>query len=43
VGDNITKISTAAGRLYLATVIDLYSCRLLGDTFSEPPGLAGDM
>nr|WP_249155142.1 DDE-type integrase/transposase/recombinase [Gordonia polyisoprenivorans] len=29
VGD-ITEIPTAAGKLYLATVIDLYSRRLLG-------------
>jgi transposase InsO family protein len=36
VGD-ITEIPTAAGKLYLATVIDLYSRRLLGAATSRHP------
>lgn len=36
VGD-ITEIPTAAGKLYLATVIDLYSRRLLGAATSMHP------
>lgn len=36
VGD-ITQIPTAAGKLYLATVIDLYSRRLLGAATSRHP------
>ena len=36
VGD-ITEIPTLAGKLYLATVIDLYSCRLLGAATSLHP------
>jgi putative transposase len=36
VGD-ITEIPTAAGKLYLATVIDLYSRRLLGAATSLHP------
>ena len=36
VGD-ITEIPTAAGKLYLATVIDLYSRRLLGAATSCIP------
>ena len=36
VGD-ITEIPTAAGKLYLATVIDLYSRRLLGAAMSQRP------
>ncbi|MCU1671818.1 MAG: integrase [Blastococcus sp.] len=33
----MTEIPTAAGKLYLATVIDLYSRRLLGAAISPPP------
>ncbi len=36
VGD-ITEIPTAEGKLYLATVIDLYSRRLLGAATSNHP------
>ncbi|WP_344060967.1 DDE-type integrase/transposase/recombinase, partial [Nostocoides vanveenii] len=36
VGD-ITEIPTAAGKLYFATVIDLYSRRLLGAATSRHP------
>ena len=39
VGD-ITEIPTAAGKLYLATVIDLYSRRLLGAATSRHPDAA---
>ena len=39
VGD-ITEIPTAAGKLYLATVIDLYSRRLLGAATSRRPDAA---
>lgn len=39
VGD-ITEIPTAAGKLYLATVIDLYSRRLLGAATSVHPDAA---
>ena len=40
VGD-ITEIPTAEGKLYLATVIDLYSRRLLGGVRGDPDGRDG--
>ncbi len=39
VGD-MTEIPTTAGKLYLATVIDLYSRRLLGATTRAHPDAA---
>jgi putative transposase len=40
VGD-MTEIPTAAGKLYLATVIDLYSRRLLGAATAMGPLVVG--